>query len=86
MTDRGIGIGAPGLGKPLPSPGRSCTATITTTQTVTHTWDGYTAADAVTNRARRLRDAGTHVTVTGTTVSWTDPDGGHTEITFTDDT
>lgn len=81
---RGIGIGAPGLGRPLPSPGASCVAIVTTTSTETLVWDGYTADDAAANRAARLKDAGVKPVRTGNTVTWVNRDGVKTEIAFTD--
>lgn len=82
---RGIGIGAPGLGKPLPSPDASCTATVTIIHTYTDVWQGYTASDAASNRAKRLKEAGVKVSRHGNTVTWTDHQGVRTEIQFTDD-
>jgi hypothetical protein len=82
---RGIGIGAPGLGKPLPSPDASCTAKVTIIHTYTDVWQGYTASDAASNRAKRLKEAGVKVSRHGNTVTWTDDQGVRTEIQFTDD-
>ena len=64
MTDRSIGTGAVGLGRPTPSPGRRATLTVEHfldgehVRTSEHTWDGYTPADVIDSRVKGLRWAG----------------------------
>lgn len=63
----GVGIGAPGLDRPLPSPGITAALHVhlathwpdgdVHVQEWDHEWTGYTATEAADARYRRLKDA-----------------------------
>ena len=74
-VSRSIGTGAVGLGRPTPSPGRRAVLTVEHyldgehTHTSEHTWDGWTAADVIANRAKGWREAGSRVERDGDTLT-----------------
>ena len=94
---RGIGIGAPGLDKPLPTPDAATILHVMTEQIFrdgsklasesTTRWDGYTVADAIANRTTRWRDAKRPFERDGDVLTTTTDRGDYVErqqLSFTD--
>lgn len=83
-VSRSIGTGAVGLGAPPPSPGRAALVTVEHYLDGEHTWDGWTAADVIANRAKGWREAGSRVERDGDTLTVWKADGRSQRMTVRD--